>query len=93
MDGTSQVCMGRVSSNNISITPLDGDQQSFLIYCLAHLILFVIIICLYRYVIECCHCGVIYRSRQHWYGNQEPELGAIKTDNKHVWPQVYTQVL
>ena len=47
----------------------------------------------YRYVIECCHCGVIYRSRQHWYGNEEPELEAVKTDNKHVWPQVYTSIV
>ena len=42
----------------------------------------------HRYVIECKHCGVIFRSRQHWYGNPEPEQKAIKTENKHVWPEV-----
>ena len=42
----------------------------------------------HRYVIECKHCGVIFRSRQHWYGNPEPEQKAVKTENKHVWPEV-----
>ena len=41
-----------------------------------------------RYVIECKHCGVIFRSRQHWYGNPEPEQKAVKTENKHVWSEV-----
>ena len=44
--------------------------------------------CSHRYVIECKHCGIIFRSRQHWYGNLEPEQKAIKTENKHVWPEV-----
>ncbi len=41
-----------------------------------------------RYVIECQSCGVIYRSRKHWYGNKDPEQAAVKTENKHVWPEV-----
>ena len=24
------------------------------------------------YVLECRDCGVIYKSRQHWYGNRDP---------------------
>uniref|UniRef100_A0AAG5CYQ5 FYVE-type domain-containing protein n=1 Tax=Anopheles atroparvus TaxID=41427 RepID=A0AAG5CYQ5_ANOAO len=37
------------------------------------------------YVIECPHCGEIYRSRQHWYGNQSPEQNAVRTEIVHVW--------
>ncbi|XP_041468091.1 zinc finger FYVE domain-containing protein 1-like [Lytechinus variegatus] len=38
------------------------------------------------FVLECPHCGVIYRSRQYWYGNQEPEMEAVRTEIRHVWP-------
>ena len=42
-----------------------------------------------RYVLECVNCGVIYRSRQHWYGNVEPEkTGLVQTRIQHVWPEV-----
>jgi len=42
-----------------------------------------------RYVLECVNCGVIYRSRAHWYGNMEPEkTGLVQTKVKHVWPEV-----
>ncbi|CAB1339817.1 unnamed protein product [Coregonus sp. 'balchen'] len=37
-----------------------------------------------RYVIECPNCGVIYRSRQYWYGNQDPvdtSDGFLKDNN------------
>lgn len=41
------------------------------------------------YVLECQRCGVIYRSRQHWIGNQDPELqGVVSTTVAHVWPGV-----
>uniref|UniRef100_A0A182N464 FYVE-type domain-containing protein n=1 Tax=Anopheles dirus TaxID=7168 RepID=A0A182N464_9DIPT len=36
-------------------------------------------------VIECPHCGEIYRSRQHWYGNKSPEQNAVRTEIVHVW--------
>uniref|UniRef100_A0A1Q3F7X1 Putative membrane trafficking and cell signaling protein hrs n=1 Tax=Culex tarsalis TaxID=7177 RepID=A0A1Q3F7X1_CULTA len=36
-------------------------------------------------VIECTHCGEIYRSRQHWYGNKSPEQTAVRTEIVHVW--------
>ncbi|XP_053670166.1 zinc finger FYVE domain-containing protein 1-like [Anopheles nili] len=36
-------------------------------------------------VIECPHCGEIYRSRQHWYGNKAPEQNAVRTEIVHVW--------
>ncbi|XP_032820647.2 zinc finger FYVE domain-containing protein 1 [Petromyzon marinus] len=38
------------------------------------------------YVLECPNCGVIYRSRQYWYGNQDPEDTVVRTELKHVWP-------
>ncbi|XP_015825712.3 zinc finger FYVE domain-containing protein 1 [Nothobranchius furzeri] len=37
------------------------------------------------YVIECPSCGVIYRSRQYWYGNQDPVDTAVRTEIQHVW--------
>lgn len=40
------------------------------------------------YVLECSNCGVIYRSRQHWYGNAEPEKTVVRTEIRHVWPDV-----
>lgn len=41
-----------------------------------------------RYVIECPNCGVIYRSRQYWYGNQDPVDTVVRTEIQHVWPGV-----
>lgn len=38
------------------------------------------------YVIECPHHGEIYRSRQFWYGNADPEMKAVRTEIHHVWP-------
>ncbi|XP_021913704.1 zinc finger FYVE domain-containing protein 1-like isoform X2 [Zootermopsis nevadensis] len=38
------------------------------------------------YVIECPYCGEIYRSRQYWYGNKNPEDIAVRTEIQHVWP-------
>jgi len=41
------------------------------------------------FVLECHKCGVIYRSRQQWYGNPEPEhQGVVATEIAHVWPGV-----
>jgi len=41
------------------------------------------------FVLECYKCGVIYRSRQQWYGNTDPEhQGVVHTDIGHVWPGV-----
>lgn len=39
-------------------------------------------------VIECPHCGEIYRSRQYWYGNRDPEEFAVRTEITHVWNMV-----
>lgn len=41
-----------------------------------------------RYVIECPNCSVIYRSRQYWYGNQDPVDTVVRTEIHHVWPGV-----
>ncbi|XP_074660644.1 zinc finger FYVE domain-containing protein 1-like isoform X2 [Tubulanus polymorphus] len=38
------------------------------------------------YVLECKRCGIIYRSRQHWLGNKEPEDAAVRPEIRHVWP-------
>jgi len=41
------------------------------------------------FVLECQKCGVIYRSRQQWYGNTDPEhQGVVHTEIAHVWPGV-----
>lgn len=41
------------------------------------------------YVLECNQCGIIYRSRQYWYGNKEPtEQTVVRTEIHHVWPGV-----
>ncbi|XP_061574976.1 zinc finger FYVE domain-containing protein 1 [Cololabis saira] len=37
------------------------------------------------YVLECASCGVIYRSRQYWVGNQDPESNVVRSEVKHVW--------
>lgn len=44
--------------------------------------------CFRRYVIECPNCSVIYRSRQYWYGNQDPVDTVVRTEIHHVWPGV-----
>lgn len=42
-------------------------------------------------VLECRTCGVIYRSRQHWYGNDSPEAAAVvHMEISHIWPGVRT---
>ena len=42
----------------------------------------------FRYVLECPHCGIIYRSRQYWYGNVDPETDVVRTEIRHVWAGV-----
>lgn len=38
------------------------------------------------FVLECEKCGVIYRSRQFWYGNENPDKSVVKEEFEHVWP-------
>ncbi|GFY72984.1 zinc finger FYVE domain-containing protein 1 [Trichonephila inaurata madagascariensis] len=40
------------------------------------------------YILECAKCGVIYRSRQYWYGNQDPWETSVRTEICHVWPDL-----
>lgn len=41
------------------------------------------------FVLECRLCGIIYRSRQYWYGNKEPtELTVVHKEILHVWEDV-----
>lgn len=38
------------------------------------------------FVLECRLCGIIYRSRQYWYGNKDPaEQAVVRTEILHVW--------
>lgn len=40
-------------------------------------------------ILECRLCGIIYRSRQYWYGNKEPtEQSVVRTEILHVWDDV-----
>ncbi|XP_015911208.2 zinc finger FYVE domain-containing protein 1 isoform X1 [Parasteatoda tepidariorum] len=39
------------------------------------------------YILECAKCGVIYRSRQYWYGNQNPWDTCVRTEICHIWPE------
>ncbi|XP_037029785.1 zinc finger FYVE domain-containing protein 1-like isoform X1 [Bradysia coprophila] len=36
-------------------------------------------------VIECPNCGEIFRARQYWYGNSNPEDKAVRSEIVHVW--------
>lgn len=38
------------------------------------------------YVLECPSCGVIFQSRQYWYGNKNPEETVARTEITHLWP-------
>ncbi|CAG5126834.1 unnamed protein product [Candidula unifasciata] len=38
------------------------------------------------YVYECENCGVIHRSREHWYGNEDEEK-VLQVECRHIWPQ------
>lgn len=38
------------------------------------------------YVLECPTCGVIYRSRERWFGNLDPE-SQVLVEVRHIWPE------
>jgi zinc finger FYVE domain-containing protein 1 len=41
------------------------------------------------FVLECKSCGIIYRSRQYWYGNKDPtEQTVVRTEIQHIWEGV-----
>lgn len=45
------------------------------------------------YVLECPGCGVIYRSRQYWFGNEDPVKTVVRTELRHAWPgQVFAKL-
>uniref|UniRef100_A0A667Y1L0 Si:ch211-11n16.2 n=1 Tax=Myripristis murdjan TaxID=586833 RepID=A0A667Y1L0_9TELE len=39
----------------------------------------------FTFITACSTCGVIYRSRQYWMGNQDPESSVVRPEVKHVW--------
>lgn len=46
-----------------------------------------------RYVLECAECGIIYRSRQYWFGNDDPVNTVVRTELCHAWPGVRFRIL
>ena len=38
------------------------------------------------YLIKCPNCSVVYRSRQYWFGNQDPVDTVVGTEIVHMWP-------
>lgn len=43
------------------------------------------------FVLECSSCGIIFKSRAHWYGNLDPEAASVvKTEIQHIWPGTRT---
>lgn len=40
------------------------------------------------YKIECEICGIIYQSREYWYGNKDPKSDAVEISSVHVWSEV-----
>ncbi|KAG8537772.1 hypothetical protein GDO81_023872, partial [Engystomops pustulosus] len=39
------------------------------------------------FVLECRVCGIIYRSRQYWYGNRDPDGSVVRQEVRHVWSE------
>jgi len=39
------------------------------------------------YILECKRCGIIYKSREYWYGNPDPYT-KVHTVILHIWPGV-----
>ncbi|XP_053577779.1 zinc finger FYVE domain-containing protein 1 isoform X2 [Bombina bombina] len=39
------------------------------------------------YVLECRVCGIIFRSRQYWYGNRDPDGSVVRQEVRHVWSE------
>ena len=38
-------------------------------------------------VLECSNCGVIFRDREKWQGNLDPErAGVVTPEVTHIWP-------
>ena len=59
-------------------------QGEYMIFFLEHNIVMMLL----RYVLECPMCGVIYRSRQYWYGNPDHEGRITRSKIIHLWPGV-----
>ncbi|CAH2313975.1 zinc finger FYVE domain-containing 1-like [Pelobates cultripes] len=39
------------------------------------------------YILECRVCGIIYRSRQYWYGNKDPDGSVVRQEVRHIWSE------
>ncbi|KAJ1525443.1 hypothetical protein ONE63_010255 [Megalurothrips usitatus] len=46
------------------------------------------------YTMNCPYCGEIYRSRQYWYGNKDPNESedVVRLEYSHVWPGTNAQI-
>jgi zinc finger FYVE domain-containing protein 1 len=45
------------------------------------------------YILECSRCGIIYRSRQYWYGNKDTLEACVRKEIHHVWPGVCSTII
>lgn len=85
---------GFAHSGELNVTQL-LKSETYVLFFLGQLCWFLGVDCFlfflcfcYRYVLECPKCGIIYRSREKWYGNEEPNVSAVKSEIRHIWPGV-----
>ncbi|XP_014482879.1 PREDICTED: zinc finger FYVE domain-containing protein 1-like [Dinoponera quadriceps] len=64
------------NGNEVEVSKTEQDEESW--YGLA-------VSAWTGYTIECPNCGEVYKSRQYWYGNRNPEEVAIRKKITHVW--------
>lgn len=69
-----KVCADNGTPVVVTTNYTNDNQNSWLKYALS------------RYTMDCPVCGVIYRSKQYWYGNNDPEKTVVYTETKHIWP-------
>uniref|UniRef100_A0A8C5HL68 Zinc finger FYVE domain-containing protein 1-like n=1 Tax=Gouania willdenowi TaxID=441366 RepID=A0A8C5HL68_GOUWI len=91
----SSICLscGCVSLTTIASTPARQERNTrltekfpFFFYNNLRFLHVLSVVFFCRYVIECPNCAVIYRSRQYWYGNQDPVETVVRTEIQHIWP-------
>ncbi|XP_050421962.1 zinc finger FYVE domain-containing protein 1-like isoform X2 [Adelges cooleyi] len=69
-----KVCADNGNPVEVTSKYINDNQNSWLKYAFS------------GYIIECPKCGIIYRSKQYWYGNDDPERTAVYSETRHIWP-------
>ncbi|XP_050539578.1 zinc finger FYVE domain-containing protein 1-like [Daktulosphaira vitifoliae] len=69
-----KVCKDNGNAIEVTTKYINENQNSWLKYAFS------------EYIIECPKCGIIYRSKQYWYGNDNPEKTAVYSETRHIWP-------